>query len=224
MTSDDTLFAALREMMVDQIALHAAAASDTIGKARLGERIMTVMSQVPRHEFVPEELKRLAYHDTPLPIGHDKTISQPFMVAAMTDLLNVQPDDRVLEVGTGLGYQAAVLAELCEAVFSVEIISELAADAELRLRRVGYNAIELRVGDGSYGWSDNAPFDKIMVTAAPEMMPNSLLDQLRPGGAMVLPMGPEAAQELHHVRKAVDSEISTASVMPVRFSALITSH
>jgi len=160
----------------------------------------------------------------PLPIGCGKTISQPFMVALMTDLLELEEDDRVLEVGTGLGYQAAVLAELCDEVFSVEIISELAAEAERRLRAGGYGKVELRVGDGSRGWPEHAPYDKIIVTAAPEQIPSALLDQLKPGGRMVIPAVVEDGQRLLVIEKGEDGRVRTKELISVLFSVLISSH
>lgn len=182
------------------------------------------MARVPRHQFVPSMVQELAYEDMPLPIGCGKSISQPFMVALMADLLELDEDDRVLEVGTGLGYQAAVLAELCDEVFSVEIISELAAEAERRLRAAGYGKVQLRVGDGSRGWPEHAPYDKIIVTAAPERIPSALVEQLKPGGRMVIPAGVEGVQQLSVVEKAKNGRVRTKELIPVLFSVLISSH
>ena len=223
-TAEPTHFSALRRMMVEEIAQYADMAGDAIGKHELDPRVMAAMGKVPRHEFVPVELRGVAYADSPLPIGHGKTVSQPFMVAVMTDLLALEPDDSVLEIGTGLGYQAAVLAELAGKVYSVEILSELAEDAKRRLRSLGYEGIELRVGDGAYGWPEHAPFDKVMVTAAPELMPPHLLGQLKPGGTMVIPAGIESAQQLLLVTKNAEGRIKTREMMAVRFSQLVTSH
>ena len=223
-TAEPTHFSALRRIMVEEIAQYADMAGESIGKHELNPRVMAAMGKVPRHEFVPVELRGVAYADSPLPIGHGKTVSQPFMVAVMTDLLAIEPDDAVLEVGTGLGYQAAVLAELAGKVYSVEILSELAADAERRLGSLGYGGIDLRVGDGAYGWPEHAPFDKVMVTAAPELMPPHLLGQLKSGGTMVIPAGFESSQQLLHVTKDAAGRIKTREVMPVRFSQLVTSH
>ena len=147
------------------------------------------MAKVPRHEFVPVEVQPYAYLNMPIPIGFDKTISQPFIVAVMTDLLELKPDDVVLEIGTGLGYQAAVLAELADRVYSVEIIEELAQRAAQRLKRQGYTNIEVRVGNGYSGWPEHAPFDKVIVTAAPDLIPAPLINQLKAGGRMVIPVG-----------------------------------
>jgi protein-L-isoaspartate(D-aspartate) O-methyltransferase len=210
--------------MVMIIAVHAKLCVNEIGKDRLSSRIMEAMASVPRHRFVPVELQELAYEDLPLPIGFGKTISQPFIVALMTDLLAVEEHDKVLEIGTGFGYQAAVLAELAMGVYSVEIIAELATEGELRLRGAGYDKVRLRIGDGSRGWSEHAPFDKIMMTAAPEHIPERLLEQLRPGGRMVLPVGVEDEQKLIVVEKDNHNQVRTRELMAVRFSQLITSH
>ena len=215
---------ALRQAMVTIIAAHASLCAEEIGKDRLNERVLAAMARVPRHQFVPAIVQELAYQDMPLPIGCGKTISQPFMVALMTDLLELEEEDRVLEVGTGLGYQAAVLAELCDEVFSVEIISELAAEAERRLRAAGYAKMELRVGDGSRGWPEHAPYDKIIVTAAPEQIPSALLDQLKPGGRMVIPAVVEDGQRLLVIEKGEDGRVRTKELISVLFSVLISSH
>ena len=177
---------------------------------------MGAMADVPRHEFVPVELRDTAYVDSPLPIGHGKTISQPFMCALMTDLLELESDDKVLEIGTGLGYGAAVLAEIAGEVYSVEILSELADEAQRRLRAQNFD-VTTRIGDGSYGWADQAPFDKMIVTAAPERIPQALLEQLRPGGRMVIPIGVEDSQELVMVEKDNDDSIEITKIMPVVF-------
>jgi len=217
-------FTELRRQMVEQITLHTSFVSDKIGKTSLDERIIAIIDDVPRHEFVPEELRRFAYVDAPLPIGHGKTISQPFIVALMTDLLEVQPEDFVLEVGTGLGYQAAILSRLSKKVYSVEIVEELAKEAERRLRKQGYRNIEFGVGDGSSGWPEHAPFDKILVAAAPELIPPSLLNQLKPGGKMVIPAGIEDAQQLMFVEKDESGRLHTQEMLQVRFSPLVIAH
>lgn len=221
---NEAQFDMARQEMVRQIALHTLLASEYIGKEALDEQVMEAMASVPRHEFVPEPLRLFAYLDQPLPIGYGKTISQPFIVALMTDLLDVQPEDTVLEVGTGLGYQASVLAKLAQQVYSVEIIQELAQEAESRLRAQGCDNVVLRIGDGSVGWSQHAPYDKIIVTAAPELIPTGLLNQLRPGGRMVIPAGLEDAQQLLLVEKDAHGSIATREVLAVRFSSLILSH
>jgi protein-L-isoaspartate(D-aspartate) O-methyltransferase len=217
-------YAELRREMVEQITRHASLAAHETGRAQLAERVMDVMEKVPRHEFVPVELRSFAYFDTPLPIGYDKTISQPFIVALMTDLLDPQPGDRVLDVGTGLGYQAAVLANLAKRVYTIEIIEELAQGAQRRLTEQGYDNIEFRLGDGSAGISQHAPFDKILVAAAPDLLPTSLLNQLKPGGRMVVPAGIEDAQQLMLVEKNDQGQLNVEEILPVRFSTLIVSH
>lgn len=217
-------FNTLRQQMVEQIALHARLVGERTGRAELSSEVMAVMGRVPRHEFVPLELRQFAYLDTPLPIGYEKTISQPFIVALMTDFLELGPDDRVLEIGTGLGYQAAVLANLCNRVYSVELIEELARGAQRRLRDLGYENIQLKTGDGSVGWVEHAPFDKILVAAAPELVPISLLNQLKPGGRMVVPAGIEDAQQLMVVTKSAQGQLTMTEILPVRFSALMTSN
>ncbi len=222
--TDQSHFTTLRFEMVEQIELHASLVSERTGKPALGDRVMAAMGKVPRHQFVPSELSLLAYDDSPLPIGYGKTISQPFIVALMTDLLQIGPGDVVLEVGTGLGYQAAVLAELAARVYTVEILEELAGEADKRLRELGYDAIEIRIGDGAHGWPEHAPFDKVIVTAAPELIPASLLNQLGSGGRMVIPAGTETAQQLILVVKDEHGRLETTEILPVVFSRLITSH
>jgi protein-L-isoaspartate(D-aspartate) O-methyltransferase len=220
----DTYFAEAREEMAGIIAAYAEMSADRVGRAGFSERVMAAMRKVPRHEFVPAELRHLAYIDSPLPIGYEKTISQPFIVALMTDMLDLKPEDTVLEVGTGLGYQSAVLAELAKTVCTVEIIEELAAEARKRLTRLGYKNIEYKVGDGSVGWMQRAPFDKIIVTAAPDLIPASLLTQLKPNGRMIIPAGIEDAQQLLLVEKDPAGRTRTKELIPVRFSTLVTSN
>jgi protein-L-isoaspartate(D-aspartate) O-methyltransferase len=214
--------AILRRHMVEVIEIYVELAADELGKSELRPRVMEAMHKVPRHLFVPPPLVPHAYDNMPLPIGFDKTISQPFIVAVMTDLLDPQPQDVVLEVGTGLGYQAAVLAELAGQVWTVEIIEELAGAAELLLQRLGYLNVGIRVGDGAKGWADKAPFDRIMCTAAPELVPPPLIEQLKPGGRMVLPTGLEDAQKLTVVDKDRNGRIKMRELMAVRFSQLET--
>jgi protein-L-isoaspartate(D-aspartate) O-methyltransferase len=214
--------AILRRHMVEVIALQADLMSEEIGKTTLGERVLDAMRRVRRHLFVPPELAAIAYHDTPLPIGFDKTVSQPFICALMADLLDPQPHEAVLEIGTGLGYQAAVLAELARQVWTVEMVEEFASHAEARLSQLGYGNVAVRIGDGTRGWAEHAPFDKILVTAAAAVPPKALLDQLAPGGRMVLPVGPEGIQQLTVIDKADDGRIRTRSVIPVRFGTLET--
>ncbi len=178
------------------------------------------MTKVPRHEFVPAEIQSCAYLDTPLPIGFGKTISQPFMVAVMTDLLELKPDDAVLEIGTGLGYQSAVLTELAGRAYSIEIIDELAQQAAQRLKRQGYTNVEIRVANGYLGWPEHAPFDKVIVTAAPDLIPTPLINQLKAGGRMVIPVGLPGAQQLLVVEKDRNGKVATKEIMPVLFWVL----
>jgi protein-L-isoaspartate(D-aspartate) O-methyltransferase len=218
MTPD--IYATARRQMVAEITADTIFACASIGKAALGERVIATLGKVPRHEFVPVELQPFAYANVPLPIGFGKTISQPFIVGLMTDLLAIDAGDTVLEIGTGLGYQAAVLAELAQKVYSVEILEELAEQAKQRLRQQKYTNIEFKIGNGYYGWPDHAPYDKIIVTAAPDLIPPPLFDQLKPGGKMVIPAGLAEAQRLLLVDKDVTGALTTAEILPVRFSQL----
>ncbi|KPK62323.1 MAG: protein-L-isoaspartate O-methyltransferase [Planctomycetes bacterium SM23_32] len=182
------------------------------------EAVLDAMRQVPRHLFVPEEGRAAAYADRPLPIGLGQTISQPYIVAYMTDLLQVKPGDRLLEVGTGSGYQAAVLSELTPHVYSIEIISKLADAARKRLKELGYETVQVKVGDGYYGWEEQGPFDGIIVTAAAGHVPPPLVQQLKPGGRMVIPVGGVLdTQHLTVVTKSEEGRVHTRSVLPVRF-------
>jgi protein-L-isoaspartate(D-aspartate) O-methyltransferase len=217
--SDDE-FAQLRQRMLAEISAQAIFTCARLGKAALSRRVMDALDRTPRHEFVPLELRPYAYADTPLPIGFGKTISQPFIVAVMTDLLDVQPTDTVLEIGTGLGYQSAVLALLAQRVYSVELIEELAAQARHRLARLGLANVEVRIANGCGGWPERAPFDKVIVTAAPELIPPSLLYQLKPGGKMVIPAGLRGEQQLILVEKDAGGSVSTKEIFPVMFSLL----
>ena len=209
-----------RREMVTAIRAMAEHIAHEIGKTALDERVVMAMAKVPRHEFVPIEVQSYAYLNRPIPIGFDKTISQPMMVAVMTDLLELKPDDVVLEIGTGLGYQAAVLAELSGRVYSVEIIDELAQRAVQRLKRQGYTNVEVRIGNGYAGWREHAPFDKVMVTAAPDLIPPPLINQLKVGGRMVIPVGLLGAQQLVVVEKDLNGRVATKEIMPVLFSVL----
>jgi protein-L-isoaspartate(D-aspartate) O-methyltransferase len=215
-------FAILRRQMVETIGIQSDLMADELGKAALDERVLAAMLKVPRHLFVPAPLAPVAYEDAPLPIGFDKTISQPFIAALMTDLLAPEPHETVLEIGTGLGYHAALLAELARRVYSVEIVEEFASEAESRLRQIDYRAVEIRVGDGSRGWAEHAPYDKILVTAAADEPPAVLLRQLKPGGRMVLPLGADEAQVLAVVHKDVDGGVRVRNSIPVRFTRLET--
>jgi protein-L-isoaspartate(D-aspartate) O-methyltransferase len=215
-------FEILRGHMADVIGIHVDLASEELGTTGFDDRVMAAMRRVPRHKFVPVPFAPHAYQDTPLPIGFDKTISQPFIVALMTDLLDPEPHEVVLDVGTGLGYQAAVLAELARQVWSVDVVEEFVMEAELRLGQLGYANVSIRVGDGSRGWTEHAPFDKILVAAAAEEPPPALIDQLKPGGRMVLPLGPPEAQRLAVVDKSEAGRTTIREGIPVRFSLLET--
>ena len=222
--ASETEFIQARQSMVELIQLYVQLSSAQIDRDRLDRRVLAAMAEVPRHDFVPRELQHLAYEDSPIPIGCDKTVSQPFMVALMTDLLDIRPGDKVLEIGTGFGYHAAILAELAKAVFTVEIHEELAREARARLEALGYDNIEFKVGDGAQGWPEHAPFDRILVAAAPGLLPAALIQQLRPGGRMVVPAGLPDDQQLLVVDKDADGRIKTREVLQVVFSPLIHSH
>jgi protein-L-isoaspartate(D-aspartate) O-methyltransferase len=210
----------LREQMVAVIAAIAFEMRDAIGKSALDERVMTAMGKVPRHEFVPIELQPYAYANIPLPIGFEKTISQPFIVALMTDLLDIKTDDSVLEIGTGLGYQAAILAQLARKVYSVEIIEELGQNAKQRLRQQGCGNVELKIANGYHGWSEYAPFDKVIVTAGPDLIPPLLIHQLKAGGKMVIPAGRPNMQKLILAEKLANGRMTMKEILAVRFSPL----
>jgi protein-L-isoaspartate(D-aspartate) O-methyltransferase len=213
-------FEGQRQEMIAAIRVIAQHLADEIGKTALDDRVLVAMAKVPRHEFVPIEVQPYAYLNRPMPIGFDKTISQPLMVAVMTDLLELKPDDVVLEIGTGLGYQSAVLAELAGKVYTIEIIDELAQRAEQRLKRAGYSNISFRLGNGYIGWPEHAPFDKVIVTAAPDLIPPPLINQFKAGGRMVIPVGLPDAQQLVVVNKGLDGRVATQKTMQVRFSLL----
>ena len=211
--------ALFRRQMVEIIDMHFDLSEEEIGTGAPGEQLHRALLDVPRHLFVPQTLMLMSYQDTPLPIGFDKTISQPFIGALMIELLDIDPGLHVLEVGTGLGYQAAVMADMGADVFSVEVVEEFAEGAKARFAALGYG-IEVRVGDGSRGWPEHAPFDRILVTAASKEVPAALLDQLAPGGRLVMPIGGEEVQQLTVVEKSAGGETAMRDVMPVRFTAL----
>jgi protein-L-isoaspartate(D-aspartate) O-methyltransferase len=219
--SEDDPYADARARMIQTIEEHAQSATDALGRDYIDPRVLAVMDQVPRHEFVSSWQEDAAYDDRPLPIGHGQTISQPFIVALMTDMLEVGPEAVVLEVGTGSGYQAAVLARLVQDVHTIEIIPELAQAAEERLARLGYDNVRTSTGDGYYGAPDAAPFDAIVVTAAANQVPPPLIQQLKPGGRMVIPVGGGfALQHLMLVEKEADGGVRTRQTLPVRFVPL----
>jgi protein-L-isoaspartate(D-aspartate) O-methyltransferase len=210
-----------RAAMVQTIEAHAQSATETLGRDYIDPKVLAVMNDVPRHEFVSAWYEGQAYDDRPLSIGHGQTISQPFIVALMTDLLQVGPDAVVLEVGTGSGYQAAVLARLVRAVHSIEIIPELAEAAAERLARLGYDNIRTYTGDGYHGAPEPAPYDGIVVTAAAHQVPPALIQQLKPGGIMVIPVGGGfALQHLMLVEKDAEGRVHTRQTLPVRFVPL----
>jgi protein-L-isoaspartate(D-aspartate) O-methyltransferase len=209
-----------RRRMVETIEAYARAPGSGVAGGTFDARVLEALRAVPRHEFVPEDASHLAYADRPLPIGLGQTISQPYIVALMTHLMDVKPGDRVLEIGTGSGYQAAVLARLAREVYSVEIVEDLGRRAAGTLSRLGYANVATRIGDGYQGWADHAPYDGIMVTAAPDHVPRALVDQLEPGARLVIPVGSDV-QELMVVAKAADGSTTTTTIVPVRFVPLV---
>jgi len=206
--ADDSFARARQRMVTEQLT--------SPGRDITNARVLTAMGKVPRHEFVPERLRAQAYRDRPLPIGHGQTISQPYIVAFMTEQLEPGPADRVLEIGTGSGYQAAVLAELTAQVYTIEIIEDLARRAAADLQRLGYTNVHVRAGDGYKGWPEAAPFDAIIVTCAPEKVPQPLIDQLKDGGRMIIPIGQSWDQELVLLRKH-GNRLEQRAVLPVQF-------
>jgi len=195
------------------------------GIKQFRQSVLTAMETVPRHEFVPEGLQDLAYHNGPLSIGHGQTISQPYIVALMTDLLEPESEDVILEVGTGSGYQAAILANVVKKVYSLEIISELAVDAKNKLKSLGITNVEVKSGDGYYGWPEHAPYDGIIVTAAAPYIPEPLVEQLKIGAKLVIPVGrPYSHQELMLIEKTADGQTHTKDILAVAFVPLTGKH
>jgi protein-L-isoaspartate(D-aspartate) O-methyltransferase len=210
-----------RERMARVIEGEAARTRRVTGRAGFDERVMAAIRKVPRHEFVPAGEKRRAYENRPLPIGHGQTISQPYIVALMTDLLDPEPGDVVLELGTGSAYQAAILAELVKEVYTIEIVEPLGRAAKTRLERLGFQNVTTRLGDGYHGWPEHAPFDGIVVTAAANHIPPPLVRQLKRGGRMVIPVGgPFLIQQLTLVEKDAKGDVTTRQLLPVRFVPL----
>lgn len=210
------------QRMLDDIEMEVKLTRHLIGKNALDDRVMAAMKEVPRHKFLPPNYRFLAYENGPAPIGSGQTISQPYIVALMTDLLNTKPTDTILEVGTGSGYQAAILAKLVKQVYSLEIIEELAANARRQLNKMGYSNVEIKTGDGNFGWPEHAPFDGIIVTAAAPHVPQGLIAQLRIGARLVIPVGtPYHYQELMVIEKMSNGEIETRSVLSVSFVPLV---
>jgi protein-L-isoaspartate(D-aspartate) O-methyltransferase len=215
----------LRSRLVAQVSQDIFDTRSYIGKSSLDERVMRALSIVGRHRFVPVELRSQAYENRPLPIGYGQTISQPYIVALMTDLLELESGDVVLEIGTGSGYQAAILSRLVSRVYSIEIIPELAQSAAQRLQRLGFENVEVKNADGYYGWQQHAPFDAIIVTAASSHIPPPLVQQLKPGGVLMIPVGPVfQVQQLSMVRKSPVGELTTRQIMPVRFVPFTGEH
>lgn len=214
-----------RKAMIEAIEETVAETRHYLDSESFDPRVMAAMERIPRHEFVPESQLPDAYENRPLPIGFGQTISQPYIVALMTDLIETTPQDRVLEIGTGSAYQAAVLSELVAEVYSIEVIEALGQQAAERLQRLGYGNVHTRIGDGYYGWPEQAPFDAILVTAAASHVPPPLIQQLKPGGRMVIPIGSRfMTQQLLFVEKSDEGTVSTRQVMPVMFVPLTGEH
>jgi protein-L-isoaspartate(D-aspartate) O-methyltransferase len=214
-----------RRQMVLEIEEMVRYTEDHIGKDALDARVMAAMGTVPRHEFVPDVIRPRAYINSAMPIGHEQTISQPYIVALMTDLAGVDQDSKVLEIGTGSGYQAAVLAGLVNHVYTIEIVEPLGLQARTTLKRLGFDNVTVRIGDGYHGWPEQAPFDAILVTAAIEQPPQALLDQLKPGGRLVIPLGrPHSTQTLALIKKDKTGEIIREEILPVGFVPLTGDH
>ncbi len=222
--ADETDYTIARAGMVDEVEFYATLARDT-GEESLDDDVLRSLGTVRRHEFVPEVQKDFAYENRPLPIGHGQTISQPYIVALMTDLIQLEPDDVVLEIGTGSGYQAAILAKLVKHVYSVEIIEALADESAARLKHLGYDNVTTILADGYYGWEEHAPFDAIVVTAAASHVPPPLVQQLKPGGRMIIPIGGRfMTQQLLLLEKTDNDEVITRQIAAVRFVPLTGEH
>jgi protein-L-isoaspartate(D-aspartate) O-methyltransferase len=218
-------YAQARQKLLDEIAQDVRDTATFLNRRELDERVMRTLGRVPRHEFVPASERDAAYENRPLPIGHGQTISQPYIVAIMTDLVEPRPGCRAFELGTGSGYQAAILSELCENVYTVEIVEPLGIEARKRLERLGRSNVAVRIGDGYYGWAEHAPFDVIVVTAVASHIPPPLIKQLKPGGHMILPVGTRfTTQQLVLVSKAADGHLTTRQILPVAFVPLTGGH
>ena len=215
-------YAVQREDMIRTIEIKVEATRRYTGVSALDMTIIRALREVPRHEFVPPEMKGYAYDDCPISIGNGQTISQPYIVAIMTQLLSPQDDHMILDIGTGSGYQAAILSRIVKTVYGIEIIEELAIQARERFARLGYDNIELMIGDGNYGWPENGPYDGIVVAATSPIIPPDLVEQLVPGGIMIIPIGlPYMSQELVLVKKHLDGEIETSDILSVAFVPLV---
>jgi protein-L-isoaspartate(D-aspartate) O-methyltransferase len=225
LAADTEEYAQQRAALIAEITEDVRATAFYLGRTELDPRVLQALGQVQRHEFVPLVERYRAYRNHPLPIGHGQTISQPYIVAIMTDLIDPSPDHRVLEIGTGSGYQAAVLAELVKEVYTIEIIEPLGRSADKRLQELDYSNVTTRVGDGYYGWSEHAPFDAIVVTAAASHVPPPLIKQLKPGGFMIIPVGSRfLTQQLVLIKKKQDGSLVTRQLLPVRFVPLTGKH
>ncbi len=221
----DAEFRSEREALIREIEQDVKATGRHLGRERLDPRVLQALRSVPRHRFVADAYRDRAYENRPLPIDHGQTISQPYIVAIMTELLEPKPGQRILELGTGSGYQAAVLAQVVARVYSMEIIPELGEQAAERLRRLGYDNVQVRVGDGYYGWLEQGPFDGIIVTAAGDHVPPPLVEQLKPGGRMVIPVGSRYfTQQLLLIEKTADGTLETREILPVAFVPLTGDH
>lgn len=218
-------FTQLRSALVDEISENRTLLDKVLGQPQLTPEVGQALKQVPRHEFVPAGQRSHAYENRPLPIGYGQTISQPLIVALMTDLMDLQADHRVLELGTGSGYQAAILAHIAKQVYSIEIVPELGERARKTLERLDYDNVSVRVGDGYHGWPEQAPFDAIIVTAAGDHVPPPLVQQLKVGGRLVIPVGTQYfAQQLVLIRKTAEGTLDMQSLLPVRFVPLTGGH
>lgn len=214
-----------RQQLIREIEANVRETSLYLDREKLDPQVIQVLGTVPRHEFVARQLQAHAYENRPLPIGHGQTISQPYIVAIMTDLIKPQSQQRVLEVGTGSGYQAAVLSRLVAQVYSIEIIRPLAEQAATRLQQLGYNNVKVKTGDGYYGWEEFAPFDAIVVTAAASHIPPPLIKQLKPGGRMIIPVGSRfLTQQLLLLQKDKQGKVTTRQILPVMFVPLTGRH
>lgn len=218
-------YAAKRQALLDEIKLNAKQTSFATGKATISKPVLDALQNVPRHQFVRPQDQKHAYENRPLRIGHGQTISQPYIVALMTDLINLKKDQTVLEVGTGSGYQAAILGAIAKSVYTIEIIEPLAMQAQKRLAQLGYNNIKVRAGDGYFGWEDAGPFDAIVVTAAASHVPPPLIKQLKPGGKMIIPVGSQFfTQQLMLIEKQLNNRVVSKQILPVVFVPLTGKH
>lgn len=218
-------FASARRGMIEEIEADVRRTSEHLQRQSLNPAVLRVMGEVPRHRFVPESLRERAYENRPLPIGYGQTISQPYIVAIMTELIDPQPGDTALEIGTGSGYQAAVLAPLVSRVYSMEIVEPLGEQATDRLQTLGYDKVTVKIGDGYFGWEEHAPYDIIIVTAAASHIPPPLVKQLKPGGRMIIPVGSRfMTQQLLLVNKDAQEKLSVRQILPVRFVPLTGEH